>query len=56
MQSRYTTVNLAANYEVNKRLTVFVHADNLFNYQYQNPVGFERPGLGVFGGVRMTSQ
>jgi vitamin B12 transporter len=52
----YTTVNLAANYEVNKRLTVFVHADNLFNYQYQNPVGFERPGLGVFGGVRITSQ
>jgi len=51
----YTTVNLAANYTVNEHLTVFAHADNLFNYQYQNPVGFERPGLGVFGGIRLTN-
>jgi vitamin B12 transporter len=51
----YTTVNLAANYKVNEHVTVFAHADNLFNYQYQNPFGFEQPGLGVFGGVRFTN-
>ncbi|HZQ14783.1 MAG TPA: TonB-dependent receptor [Pseudolabrys sp.] len=51
----YTTVNLAANYNVNERVTMFAHADNLFNYQYQNPFGFERPGLGVFAGVRVTN-
>ncbi len=51
----YTTVNLAANYEVDKHLSVFARADNLFNRQYQNPIGFLSPGLGVFGGVRVTN-
>jgi vitamin B12 transporter len=52
---QYTTVNIAANYEVDKNITVFARADNLFNYQYQDPTGFMRPGLGVFGGVRLTN-
>ena len=51
----YTTVNLAANYDVDKHVTVFARADNLFNKQYQNPTGFLQPGLGVFGGVRVTN-
>jgi vitamin B12 transporter len=51
----YTTVNLAANYDVDKHVTVFARADNLFNAQYQNPIGFMRPGLGVFGGVRVSN-
>ena len=51
----YTTVNLAADYTINKQLTVFARADNLFNRHYQNPIGFERPGLGVFGGVRLMN-
>lgn len=51
----YTTVNLAANYDVDKHLTIFARADNLFNAQYQVPVGFLRPGLGVFGGVRVSN-
>jgi len=51
----YTTVNLAANYVVDKHVTVFARADNLLNQQYQNPVGFERPGLGIFGGVRVSN-
>ncbi len=53
--SPYTTVNIAANYEVDKHVTVFARADNLFNYQYQDPTGFMRPGLGVYGGVRLTN-
>ncbi|MEJ2378670.1 MAG: TonB-dependent receptor [Pseudolabrys sp.] len=51
----YTTVNVAANYEVNPHLTVFAQADNLFDRHYQNPIGFERPRFGVFGGVRLTN-
>jgi vitamin B12 transporter len=51
----YTTVNLAANYTVNKNVTVFARADNLFNEQYQVPYGFLRPGLGVYGGVRVSN-
>ncbi|MBV9262266.1 MAG: TonB-dependent receptor, partial [Pseudolabrys sp.] len=52
----YTTVNLAANYDVDQRMTVFARADNLFNYQYQNPYGFLRPGLGIYGGVRVATE
>lgn len=51
----YTTVNLAANYNVTKNVTVFARADNMFNYQYQNPYGFLRPGLGVYGGLRISN-
>jgi vitamin B12 transporter len=51
----YTTFNLAANYIVNKNVTVFARADNLFNEHYQNPVGFLRPGLGVYAGLRVNN-
>jgi vitamin B12 transporter len=51
----YTTFNLAANYAVNKNVTVFARGDNLFNEQYQNPVGFLRPGLGVYAGLRVNN-
>jgi vitamin B12 transporter len=51
----YTTVNLAANYTVNDQVTVFARVDNLFNVQYENPIGFDRPGLGIYGGLRLTS-
>jgi len=51
----YTVVNLAANYLVNKNVTVFARADNLFNEHYQTPIGFLRPSLGVYGGVRVNN-
>jgi len=51
----YTVVNLAANYLVNKNVTVFARADNLFNEHYQNPIGFLRPGLGVYAGLRVNN-
>lgn len=52
----YAVVNLAANYEVNERTTVFGRIDNLLNRHYQDPVGFDRPGIGVYGGVKVTAQ
>jgi len=51
----YTIVNLAANYTVNEHVKVFARVDNLFDLHYQNPTGFLRPGLGVFGGVRLSN-
>jgi vitamin B12 transporter len=53
--SPYTTVNLAANYDVNPHLAVFGRVDNLLNQKVQNPIGFLQPSLGVFGGVRVTN-
>src|SRR5581483_8276175 len=52
----YTTVNLAGSYDIDARTTVFARADNLFNVQYQVPVGFLRPGLGIYGGIRVKTE
>jgi vitamin B12 transporter len=52
----YTLVNLAANYDVDKRVTLFGRIDNLFNKQYQEPTGYMRPGFGAFGGVRVAAE
>jgi vitamin B12 transporter len=50
----YTVVNLASNYTYNDQLTIFGRIDNLFNEHYEVPIGFLRPGFGIFGGVRVT--
>lgn len=47
----YTVVNLAANYAINDTVTVFARINNLFNAQYEDPLGFLRPGFGIFGGL-----
>ncbi|MBV8806956.1 MAG: TonB-dependent receptor, partial [Sinobacteraceae bacterium] len=48
----YTVANLAASFDLNKHFSVFARVDNLFDRQYQNPVGFLQPTLGAFAGVR----
>jgi vitamin B12 transporter len=52
----YTIVNLAADYTVNDNAKVFARVDNLFDLRYQNPTGFDRPGLGIFGGIRLATR
>lgn len=47
----YTTVNLAAHYDLTASLKVFARVDNLLDRRYEEPLGYLRPGLGVFGGV-----
>jgi vitamin B12 transporter len=53
MAPGYTLVNLAANYAVTDRVGVFARINNLLNQQYEDPLGFLRPGFGVFGGITM---
>ena len=48
----YTTVNVAATYDLTRNLTLFGRLDNLLDRRYENPVGFLQPGLGVFAGVK----
>ncbi len=52
----YTTVNLAATYDVTKQVQIFGRIDNLLDVQYQDPTGYLRPGFGIFGGVRVASR
>jgi vitamin B12 transporter len=51
----YMIVNVAANYVVNPRVTIFGRIDNLFNKRYEVPVGWQAPGAGVFGGVKVAT-
>jgi vitamin B12 transporter len=48
----YTTVNLAASYDLTRHLALFGRVDNLFDRRYQTPVGFLQPRIGVFAGIR----
>ncbi len=52
--SPYKIVNLAANYAINENVSVFGRVNNLFDEHYQDPIGFEKTGLGVYGGIRVT--
>jgi vitamin B12 transporter len=52
--SAFTTVNLAANYKASDNVSYFMRVDNLFNRQYEDPIGFLRPGIGIYGGIRLT--
>jgi vitamin B12 transporter len=50
----YFLVNLAANYDLGKGVTLFARIDNLLDRRYEDPTGFQRPGFGVFAGVRVS--
>jgi vitamin B12 transporter len=46
----YTLVNLAGSYDLGNGVTAYARIDNLLDRRYENPIGFLRPGLGVFAG------
>ncbi len=48
----YTTVDVAANYDLTRQLTVYGRITNLFGENYQDPYGFMRPGRGIFVGLK----
>ncbi len=50
----YFVANVAAEYEAGKYVTVFARANNLFDERYQDPTGFQRPGFGFYGGLRVN--
>jgi vitamin B12 transporter len=50
----YVLVNLAADYDLGRGVTLFARIDNVFDQRYENPTGFQRPGFGVFAGIRVN--
>jgi vitamin B12 transporter len=48
----YTTVNVAASYDVTRRFTIYARITNLFDEHYQDPTGYLHPPLGAFIGVK----
>ena len=50
----YTLVNLNASYDLGHGVTAFGRIDNLLNRQYQDPLGFQHQGLGIYVGLRLA--
>ena len=50
----YSTFGVAGEYALSKSLTAFARIDNLADRRYEDPTGFQRPGIGAFGGVRVS--
>lgn len=50
----YLLVNLAASYDVTKNLQLFGRIDNLLDRQYEEVVGYGTPGIGAYGGVKVS--
>jgi vitamin B12 transporter len=48
----YTTVDVAASYDLSGNLTLYGRVTNLFDRHYENPVGFLQPSIGAFAGIR----
>ncbi|HEY1798188.1 MAG TPA: TonB-dependent receptor [Stellaceae bacterium] len=50
----FTLVNLTGSYDLGHGITLFARINNLLDRHYQQPLGFEHQGLGVFGGVKVA--
>ena len=50
----YSFVNLAAEYEINRSVSVFGRINNLTDENYSEVFGFPALGRGAYGGVRVT--
>jgi vitamin B12 transporter len=48
----FTTVNLAANFDLNEHLSVYGRINNLFDRRYEDPIGFLQPKIGAFAGIK----
>jgi len=48
----YTVVNLAGSWKLTKSLDLTARVTNLFDKEYEEVLGYVRPGRGVFAGLR----
>jgi vitamin B12 transporter len=50
----YYLINFDASYQLTPSVALFARVENALNERYQDIVGFLRPGLGVFAGMRVS--
>jgi vitamin B12 transporter len=50
----YTLVNLAGSYELYQGLELFARIENLLDEQYEEVFSYRSPGIGAYGGVRLS--
>jgi vitamin B12 transporter len=51
----FTLVTLAGAYNVDKSVQLFARVENLLNQQYEEVWSAQSPGIGIFGGVRLST-
>jgi vitamin B12 transporter len=49
-----TTLDLAASYRLTGKWSLFGRIENAFDTRYQSPDGFQRPGIGAYGGIKVS--
>lgn len=49
----YTLINLAGSFRLSDRVELLARIDNLLDEDYEEVFGFNTPGIGAFGGVRV---
>lgn len=50
----FTTLNLAASYRLKDAITLFGRVENLTDQTYEDPNGFQRPGIGAYAGIKAS--
>jgi vitamin B12 transporter len=50
----YYLINLDGSYQLTPSVVLFARVENLLNQHYQDVVGFLRPGIGAFAGLRVA--
>jgi len=50
----YWTMDLAASYALTDTLALTGRINNLFDKRYENPVGFQGPGIGAYAGIKAS--
>jgi vitamin B12 transporter len=49
----YTIFGVETSYQLNEQWQAYGRGENLTNRRYENPYGFQQPGLGVYVGLRL---
>ncbi|GBQ64076.1 TonB-dependent receptor plug domain-containing protein [Komagataeibacter swingsii] len=50
----YFTIDVAANYRINRYVSVYARADNLLDRQFEEPIGYLQPGRAGYGGFMLN--
>lgn len=48
----YTILGVETSYQLNDQWQIYGRGENILNYRYENPDGYQQPGLGVYMGIR----
>jgi len=50
----HVTLDLAASYRLTEKWSLFGRIENATDTNYQSPDGFQRPGIGAYGGIKVS--